>query len=117
MSGDIPPARGRFRKGQSGNPKGRPRRAGTTPRGSAFDIIVDRQLTILKDGVPTEVSVEEALQHRTYAQAVGGSRAARRSVLKMILKRERVLAEQNPPAVTKIEQLTERNKITPTTRW
>ena len=110
MSSDTPPARGQFRKGQSGNPKGRPRGAGTaTSRGSAFDIIVDRQLTILKDGIPTEVSVEEALQHRTYAQAVGGSRAARRAVLKMILKRERALAEQSPPPATKIEQLFEKD--------
>lgn len=87
-----PPAAGRFRKGVSGNPKGRPRKqAGDTP-GSAFDIIVDRTLAITRGGVAREVTVEEALQHRTYQDALAGSRLAGREVMKMITRREAWLA-------------------------
>ena len=40
----LPPAETRFRKGQSGNPKGRPRKTHTAKAASAFDIIIDRTL-------------------------------------------------------------------------
>jgi hypothetical protein len=86
-----PPASARFQKGRSGNPKGRPKAA---PRlsVSAFDVVIDRTLTVTQNGKPREVTIEEALQHRTYQDAVAGSRAARREVLKMIAMREKWLA-------------------------
>lgn len=49
-------------------------------------------LTVTQGGVPREVTVEEALQHQTYKDAIAGNRAARREVLKMIAKREAYLA-------------------------
>jgi len=72
-----PPVASRFRKGQSGNPKGRPK-ARPSPPPSAFDIVIDRTLTVTHNGKPREVTVEEALQHRTYQDALAGNRAARR---------------------------------------
>ncbi len=95
------PARGRsptetrFRKGQSGNSAGRPK-AKPKDRPSTFDIIMDRTLTIMQGGKAREVSVDEALQHKTYQQAIAGSRMARREVLKMIAKRENALAAKQP---------------------
>jgi hypothetical protein len=53
------------------------------------------------------VTVEEALQHRTYQDAISGNRAARREVLKMIAKREKWLAEKAPRPHHSIEQLIE----------
>lgn len=88
---------GRFVKGVSGNPKGRPRKP-QQPVVSAFDIVIDRTLTIRQGGIPREVTVDEALQHKTYQDAVSGSRAARREILKMIDKRERARASKAPPA-------------------
>src|SRR5262249_17872343 len=90
-----PPEAGRFPKGTSGNPKGRPksRRVSSV---SAFDIIIDRTLTVTQGGKPREVTVEEALQHRTYQEAINGNRAAQREVLKMIAKREKWLAARRP---------------------
>ena len=88
-----PPVESRFRKGQSGNPKGRPKKV--KPRAtSAFDIVIDRTLSVTQDGVSREVTVDEALQHRTYQEAIAGSRSARREILKMIAKRELHLAAQ-----------------------
>ena len=90
------PTGSRFRKGQSGNPKGRPRSERATP-GSAFDIVIDKTLTVTQGGVPREVTVEEALQHRTYQDAIAGNRSARREVLKMIVAREKYLSAHQPP--------------------
>jgi hypothetical protein len=90
-----PPVASRFRKGQSGNPKGRPK-SRSRPAPSAFDIVIDRTLTVTQNGRVREVTVEEALQHRTYQDAIAGNRAARREVLKMIAKREKWLASHGP---------------------
>lgn len=92
----------RFRKGQSGNPKGRPKKA--KARGpSAFDIVIDRTLTIRQNGRPREVTVDEALQHKTYVDAFDGNRSARRAVLKMIAAREKALAARASAAPTRFE--------------
>jgi hypothetical protein len=101
-----PPTGTRFRKGQSGNPQGRPRSHNVTA-GSAFDIIIDKTLTVSSGGEPREVTVEEALQHRTYQDAIGGNRSARREILKMIAKREKYLTDHHPRQSRKIELLIE----------
>ncbi len=93
---DRPPVSTRFRKGQSGNPRGRPRKP--VARHSAFDVVIDRTLTIIQGGKPREVTVDEALQHKTYQDAIAGNRAARREVLKMIARREKALAAKAPLA-------------------
>ena len=98
---NCPPVSSRFRKGQSGNPRGRPRKQPVGKR-SAFDVVIDRTLTIFQGGKPREVTVDEALQHKTYQDAIAGSRASRREVLKMIAKREKALAARMPAAKTVI---------------
>lgn len=95
MSGRRPPVEHRFRKGQSGNPRGRPRKSPAAPA-SAFDIIMERSLTVTQGGVAREMTVEEALQHKLYQDALAGNRSARREVLKMIARREKWLAEKKP---------------------
>jgi hypothetical protein len=105
-----PPAHTRFRKGQSGNPKGRPKgRKNRSPEEavSAFDSLIDRTLTVSQDGVPRELTVEEGLQHRTYQDAIAGNRSAQHGVLKMILKREKRLAARKGPANTTVKYRTE----------
>ena len=90
---------GRFQKGQSGNPNGRPKKPAAQPRSSAIDVVIDRTLTLTRDGVPREITMEEALQHRTYQDAIAGKRMAEREVLKWIRKREAWFAKeglQNP---------------------
>ena len=85
-------SKGRFKPGKSGNLKGRPKKA-VEPRASAFDVIIDRTLTITRNGQAREVTMEEALQHRTYQDAIAGKRMAQREVLKWIRKREAWFAE------------------------
>jgi hypothetical protein len=96
--------RGRFRKGLSGNPGGRPT-ATRAPRSSAFDVIVEKTLTVTRDGIAREMTVEQALQQRTYQDALAGKGMAQREVLKWIAKREAWLAKHAPraswPAITR----------------
>ena len=86
---------GRWKKGQSGNPAGRPRNR--RPHISAFDIIFDKSFKVTQNGVERELSVEEVLEHKTYQAALKGSKLAVRAVLKMIEKREQALARRTPP--------------------
>ena len=89
------PNPGWFRKGRSGNPGGRP----TTSRpsqASAFDVVVEKTLTVAHHGGTREITMEEALQQRTYRDAVAGKRMAQREVLKWIVKREAWLAKHAP---------------------
>ena len=92
---------GRFAKGQSGNPAGRPKKR--RPHISAFDIIFDKSLTVTQGGVERELSVDEALQLLTYQAALKGSRMAIRAVLKMIERREVALAKLAPPAASNVK--------------
>lgn len=91
----------RFAKGQSGNPKGRPRKV--QPQKSAFDVVIDQIFTVTQNGAERELTVEEALQQRTYQDALAGSRSARREVLKMIAKREKWLAAKQPVKHSPVE--------------
>ncbi len=100
-----PPVSTRFRKGQSGNPRGRPKKQ-PVARPSAFDIVFDRTLTTIQGGKLRKLTVEEALLLKTYRDAVAGDHAAQREVLKMILKREKALAAKAPP-VNPVEVLEE----------
>jgi len=96
---------GRFVKGQSGNPAGRPKKR--RPHVSAFDIIFDKTLTVSQNGIERELTVDEALQLKTYQAALKGSKMAVRAVLKMIEKRESALAEKapKPPSNPNVMQL------------
>lgn len=83
---------GWFRKGRSGNPGGRPK-ASRASRGSTFDIVLERTLAVAGRDGTREITVEEALQHRTYKDALAGKRMAMREVVKWIMKREAWLAK------------------------
>ena len=71
---------GWFRKGRSGNPGGRPT-ASRASQGSAFDIVLEKTLTVPHQGGTREITMEEALQQRTYRDALAGKRIAQRQVV------------------------------------
>ena len=86
---------GWFPKGRSGNLKGRPS-SSRAPKSSAFEVLVEKTLTVAHRGGTREITMEEALQQRTYRDAVAGKRMAQRDVLKWITKREAWLAKHAP---------------------
>jgi Family of unknown function (DUF5681) len=88
---------GWFPKGRSGNLNGRPT-SSRVPKSSAFEILVEKTPTIAHQGGRREITLEEALQQRTYRGAVAGKRMPQREVLKWIMKREAWLAKHAPQA-------------------
>ena len=98
------PNPGWFPKGRSGNRKGRPT-ASRTAKASAFEVLVERTLTVADHGGTREITMEEALQQRTYQDALASKTMAQRDVLKWIAKREAWLVKHGPkaprPAITR----------------
>ena len=99
------PNPGWFQKGRSGNLKGRPR-SSRVPTGSAFEVLVEKTLTVPDRGGTREITLEEALQQRTYQDALAGKPMAMREVMKWIIKREAWLAKHEPKALRPIAWLT-----------
>jgi hypothetical protein len=95
---------GWFREGRSGNPGGRPT-GSRAPASSAFDILTEKTIIVTRHGNTREITVEEALQQRTYEDALAGNRMAQREDLKAIEKRDTWLLKHGPkashPAITR----------------
>ena len=96
---------GWFGKGHCRNPGGRPP-ASPAPQPSALEILVDKTLIIVRDGIERTVELKEALQQRTYQDAIKGKPMAMREVVKWILERDawRTKHERQfrrPPAITR----------------
>ena len=85
----------RFKPGQSGNPKGRPRKAKATQRQSAFEELRQRRITVRMEGVDRELTVDEALLQRTLEDAFAGGRMATRIILKTIEEHEAAQAPEH----------------------
>jgi len=81
---------------------------------SAFEIILEKRVTVTQAGIDQELSVKEALQLRTYRDALAGKRAAQREVLKMIAKREKAMEDRRLRTQRKIPSVTQ--KISPDPR-
>ena len=96
-SGKKTPNRGWFTKGRSGNLRGRPT-SSRASKSSAFEVLVEKTLTVTDRSGTREITMEEALQRRTYQDALDGKAMAQREVLKWIMKREAWLAKNAPKA-------------------
>jgi hypothetical protein len=72
---------GWFSKGSSPNPGGRPT-ASPAPQPSAFQVLVEKTLTVTDRAGSREITIEETLQQQTYQRALNGDRMASREVLK-----------------------------------
>ncbi len=107
MTRAAPPEHSRFKKGQSGNPKGRPKKRIAPPPISAFDIVIERTLTVMQAGAPREMTVDEALEQRTYQAALGGNRMAQREVFKMIASHEKANRQRGPVRFRGVEVVVE----------
>lgn len=98
------PNRGWFRKGHSGNDGGRPA-ASPTPQPSVLEILIDKTVTTVRNGIKRTVELKEVLQQRTYQDALKGKPMAMREVVKWILERDawrtKHERQSRPPAITR----------------
>jgi hypothetical protein len=103
---DVGSATTRFKRGQSGNPQGRPRKP-KSPPSSPFAIL-DELLTVHEPGNVRELPLEDAVLIKTYQLAIAGSRRAGKRIAKMILEREKLRFKSRalrPPRITRrVEQ-------------
>lgn len=86
MSGEIvgrgrPPQSTRFRKGQSGNPRGRPR---GRHRSIPHDHVLGRMVTVREDGRERRITAAEAFLLQLTKKALEGCSASARSSLQVI---------------------------------
>ena len=76
-----PPAGSRFKAGQSGNPKGRPRGTRNT---LPYDAVLGQPVTIREDGVERQVTAAEAFLLHVAKRGLAGDGAAARAALAAI---------------------------------
>ncbi|GMO63369.1 MULTISPECIES: DUF5681 domain-containing protein [Bradyrhizobium] len=81
-----PPISGRFKKGQSGNPKGRPK--GSRNLRTDLSSMMKRRVQIREDGEPRLVSRQELVLLRLFERAAKGDTKACTQLFGMIMKFE-----------------------------
>lgn len=77
-----PPKRTRFKKGQSGNPSGRPKKP-PDPYTELMHVLHEK-VTVTLDGEPETVTVQQALLMRLRDQAIKGNPWAEKLILKIL---------------------------------
>lgn len=93
-----PPKSTRFKKGRSGNPRGRPRNLG---RQVPYDAVLGQMVTIREDGRERRVTAAEAfLLHLTKRGLEGDSAAARASLA--AIEAARAVSRRNEPIISGI---------------
>lgn len=97
----APSNSGRFKKGQSGNPKGRPKRVETAQPALDADGILatilkeaERKIAVRDGGNLTHISARQALARSLYAAAVKGHPYALRTAIEMLGRGEREEARE-----------------------
>lgn len=78
-----PPTQNQFRKGQSGNPRGRPR---NRHRGIPHDVVLGQMVTLREDGRHRRVTAAEAFLLQLTQKGLAGDSAAARASLEAIEK-------------------------------
>ncbi|MEM7291472.1 MAG: DUF5681 domain-containing protein, partial [Pseudomonadota bacterium] len=70
MSYKVPPAKSQFKPGQSGNPRGRPRK--TENLDGTLRKVLDRKVTFKKDGEKKKLTIREGLVHKLVELSISG---------------------------------------------
>lgn len=79
-----PPPEHQFRKGQSGNPNGRPRKSKATPLldlAELLEIELAQPLTVQENGQPVTITKAQALAKQMVTQAINGKPSQQRAIL------------------------------------
>lgn len=93
-----PPKSTQFRKGRSGNPRGRPK---NRRREIPYDIVLGQMVTIREDGKERRVTAAEAFLLQLAQKGLAGDSAAARASLDVI-EAARATRTENAPGISKI---------------
>ena len=99
-----PPKTHRFKPGESGNPRGRPK--GTRNLGTDLKDILGRRVSIREDGKERRISRQEALLLSLYNKALRGDVRAAIAIINMLSKLAPSSAE--PPEAPSLSENDER---------
>ena len=99
-----PPKTHRFKPGESGNPRGRPK--GARNLGTDLKDILGRRVSIREDGKERRISRQEALLLSLYNKALHGDVRAATAIITMLSKLAPSSAE--PPEVPSLSENDER---------
>ena len=94
-----PPTTNRFRKGQSGNPRGRPR---NRHRDIPYDAVLGQMVTIREDGSERRVTAAEAFLLQLTQKGLAGDSTAARASLEVIEVARAARGDNNHTGITKI---------------
>ena len=87
-----PPKAHRFKRGQSGNPRGRPK--GTRNLSTDLTQLLKKRIRVHEDGETRHISRQEAILLSLYSKAVRGEVRAIMSILTMLMKLEPATASK-----------------------
>jgi hypothetical protein len=79
-----PPSEHQFKKGQSGNPNGRPRKNKATPLLDLAELLaieLSQPLTVQENGQPVTITKAQALVKQMVTQAINGKPSQQRTIL------------------------------------
>lgn len=93
-----PPRTSRFKKGQSGNPRGRPK---NRHRRIPYDLVLGQMVTIRENGKERRVTAAEAFLLQLTRNGLAGDSAATRASLE-VLETARAKREEDAASVSKI---------------
>jgi hypothetical protein len=80
-----PPLHSRFQKGESGNPRGRPRNKPTKSTRQSFDEVLARRVPVKRaDGKQVRMSLRDVVLEKLVQEAIKGDTAARRDVFALM---------------------------------
>ncbi len=82
-----PPTEHQFKKGQSGNAKGRPKKPKSAVPETAISKIAATIIQVHKNGKVHDLTAEELLSRSIFNAALSGDKTAQRTVLSWIIKR------------------------------
>lgn len=94
-----PPEASKFRKGQSGNPRGRPR---NSHREIPYDAVLGQMVTIREDGRERRVTAAEAFLLQLTQKGLAGDSVAARASLEAVEAARAARGDNNVTGITKI---------------
>lgn len=99
-----PPKATRFKKGQSGNPKGRPK--GTRPIGAVIQEVLGQRIAVTENGKTRRVPALEVMLRRLANDAMRSDPAALKLMLSLVDR-----YGQSPEATMKLDEILEEDKV------